>query len=92
MKILPFLIEACAESITSNNQPLPSMNSNPLSITLAILFCGLTPSALAAAPVPPLRPGLPDNVTNSIYYQRWLWHQQDRLLEDGRMPRRARSA
>ena len=26
---------------------------------------------------------LPPSVTNSIYYQRWLWHRQDRLMPDG---------
>ena len=33
---------------------------------------------------------LPASVTNSIYYQRWLWHRQDRVMPDGHPLHRGR--
>src|ERR1041384_3399226 len=33
---------------------------------------------------------LPGNVTNSIYYKRFLWTQEDWLSEDGHLPLRGR--
>ena len=59
-------------------------------LAVCITVAGLCGLAASAAPFPARSEVLPPSVTNSIYYQRWLWHHQDRVLPDGRVPDRAR--
>ena len=60
-----------------------------LPLALWFAFCGSCLAATAAPPDLPDPRQLPASITNSIFYQRWLWHEQDRRLPDGRVPHRA---
>src|SRR4051812_5584209 len=55
---------------------------------VSLLFLGQT--FLQAQPWNEEQAKLPPSVTNSIYYQRWLWDRQDRVLPDGHVPHRGR--
>ena len=79
-------------------QPLTSLRSFPrisgvkfvlTGVALALWF-GLAGRAAATPPQELQRRPLPPAITNSIFYKRWLWHRQDRLLPDGRAPDRWR--
>ena len=60
----------------------------PLALWLAFFSTALLATAAPAENTNGRQ--LPASITNSIFYRRWLWHEQDRVLPDGRVPHRAR--